>query len=74
MIVHFPAVDADNVDMEEIQQLEDWMRSAAKQSLTPEEYRAQEESWVIGMMPRNSKMSREEIKEILNEQHGPVQS
>ena len=75
MTVHVqPTIAASNVDTAEIDRIEKWMQKVAKPRLTPEEYRAQQVSWIVGMMPSSSTMTRGEIEEMLNEQYGRLQS
>ena len=54
----------------EEQELNKKLRESVKQKLTPEEIKAQRLSWVMAMMPRELKMTREEAKEILDEIYG----
>ena len=65
-----PDFSATDVDPAELDRIETWMREAAKRSMSPKERRAQQVSWIIGMMPSGSTMTREEIEEMLNEKYG----
>ena len=57
-------------DVEIPDNLEEILRKVAKRKLTKEERRAQRISWVMGMMPRNMKMSREEVTKLITERYG----
>ena len=57
-------------DIEVPDNLEEILRKVAKRKLTKEERRAQRISWVMGMMPRNMKMSREEVTKLITERYG----
>ena len=57
-------------DVEVPDNLEEILRKVAKRKLTKEERRAQRISWVMGMMPRNMKMSREEVTKLITERYG----
>ena len=57
-------------DIEVPDNLEEILRKVAKKDLTKEERRAQRISWVMGMMPRGMKMSREEVTKLITERYG----
>ncbi len=48
------------------------LRVAAKQSLTPEEARAQSISFAMGMLPHNSTTTREFIESLAERQYGKL--
>ncbi len=50
--------------------LDELMRRAAKRDLTLAELREQRISFVIGMMPSDSTMTRRDIEELLKKQYG----
>ena len=52
------------------EKIEEMLRSRAKKSLTPEEIRAQRLSFVMGMLPHDSTMTRERVQEILDSHYG----
>ena len=53
--------------------IEELLRSKAKRFLTPEELRAQRVSFVMGMLPRDSTLTRERVQEIVDRYDGYVQ-
>ena len=52
------------------QSLEERLRAAVKQELTPKEIRAQRISFAMGMLPHNSTTTREYIEELSKKQYG----
>jgi hypothetical protein len=60
-----------NVDARErLDNLDERLRAAARQSLTPEEIRQQSISFAMGMIPTDSTTTREYIEELVNSQYG----
>lgn len=58
---------------EEHKVIEELLRSKAKRFLTPEELRAQRVSFVMGMLPHDSTLTRERVQEIVDSYYGYVQ-
>ena len=52
------------------EKIEEMLRSRAKKSLTQEEIRAQRLSFVMGMLPHDSTMTRARVQEILDSHYG----
>ncbi|MYC35991.1 MAG: hypothetical protein F4X66_03640 [Chloroflexi bacterium] len=50
--------------------MEEYLRSVAKENLSIEEIRAQRISFVMGMLPHESTMTRERVEEILRRSYG----
>ena len=57
-------------DEREIQEIEQLMREKATLSLTKEELRKQRISWVMGMLPFDSTMTRSEVERLLDSRYG----
>ena len=57
-------------DLQVPDNMEEVLREATKHILTRDEIRAQRISFVIGMMPDNNKLTREEIEELIDNQYG----
>ena len=55
-------------------ELDEQLRAAARESLTPEEIRAQTISFIMGTLPEDSTTSREYVEEMLNRQYGTIPS
>ncbi len=51
-------------------ELEELMVKSARESLSIEEIREQRLSFVMGMLSRNSTMTREEVRKLLESQYG----
>ena len=51
-------------------ELEELMIKSAKESLTLEEIREQRLSFVMGMLPHNSTMTREDVRKLLESHYG----
>ena len=60
-------------DAEEHKAIEELLRSKAKRSLSAEELRAQRVSFVMGMLPDSSTLTREQVQEIVDSYYGHVQ-
>ena len=52
------------------EELEELLAKHADKPLTPKEIRAQRISWVMGMLPHDSTMTREQVEELLSQQYG----
>ncbi len=46
------------------------LASGVKELLTPAEIKAQRLSWVMGMLPHDTLMSRDEVRELLARHYG----
>ena len=55
---------------ERLDSLDERLRAAARQSLTPEEIRQQSISFAMGMIPSDSTTTREYIEKLVNSQYG----
>ena len=53
--------------------IEELLRSKAKRFLTPAELRAQRVSFVMGMLPHDSTVTRQRVQEIVDSYYGDVQ-
>ena len=54
----------------EEEEFEKRLRETAKHKMTRKEIRLQRISWVMAMLPRDVKMTREEVTEIMDETYG----
>ena len=54
----------------DVNNCDEMLKRAAKPSLTPEEIRDQRVSFVYGMMPHRSSMSREQVADQLSAYYG----
>ena len=57
-------------EVEGIEELDKLLASKADKPLTLEEIRAQRLSFVMGMLPRETTLTREEVKELLEKHYG----
>ena len=60
------SIDKDDRDEE----LEKLLAKHAGKPLTKKEIRAQRVSWVMGMLPHDSTMTREQVEELLSQRYG----
>ena len=59
-----------SIGMEGTEEIDELLVSHAKESLSVEEIRAQRISFVMGMLPHDTTMTREQVKEILDRLYG----
>jgi hypothetical protein len=53
-------------------EIEELLRQCAKRPLTPQEIQAQRLSFVMGMLPHDTTMTRQQVQEILEREYGRV--
>ena len=67
----FPTLeDLEEIASRDVGDLDEYLRKHAKLSLTPDEIKAQRLSFVMGMMPRNFTLTREEVAKLLADYYG----
>ena len=57
-------------DSEDLRKIEELLAEHELRELTPEEMREQRISFVMGMLPRDSTMTRDRVREILEKVYG----
>ena len=71
MLQKFLNAESEDSDLQaELKNLDQLLREAAKESLTPEELRAQRISFAMGMLPHDSPITREEMERIHDSLYG----
>ena len=53
-------------------EIEELLRQRAKRPLTPQEKQAQRLSFVMGMLPHDTTMTRQQVQDILESEYGRV--
>ena len=68
----FPTIEEleEMASRQDLGDFDEYLRKHAKPSLTPDEIKAQRLSFVMGMMPRNFTLTREEVAKLLADYYG----